>query len=111
MARPSRSVVLSLSVGVLVGSLATASALFAEGRREAATPAAAAAELVTAPFDIVDTAGSTYLLNRSTGQVWRLSFTEVQGNKYWYGMHVPTQQPGSFEDFQARIRREIASPK
>jgi hypothetical protein len=102
-------------MGVLVGTLATGTALFAQTKKnEPLLPPGAGAlpaDLTTAPFDIVDTAGSTYLLNRSTGQVWRLSFTEVQGNKYWYGMHVPTQQPGTFEDFQARIRREITTPK
>lgn len=106
---PSSSLMVALAAGVLVGSLSTATVLYAQ-KKEAATPVAPApiADLTTAPFEIVDTPGSTYLLNRTTGQVWRLSFTEVQGNKYWYGMHVPVQQPGSFEEFQARLRKELA---
>jgi hypothetical protein len=97
-----------LAVGVLCGSLATGSALYAQGKGAAPPAAAPVAGDPTAPFDIVDTPGSTYLINRATGQVWRLSFTDVGGNKYWYGMHVPVQQPGSFEEFQARVRKELA---
>ena len=110
----SRSLVGALTAGILVGSLSTATVLYAQKKESTGsntgTPIAPApvADYTTAPFEIVDTPGSTYLLNKTTGQVWRLSFTEVQGNKYWYGMHVPVQQPGSFEDFQARLRKELA---
>lgn len=97
--------VVALAAGVLTGSLLTATVLYAQ-KKDGAAPAPIA-DFTTAPFEIVDTPGSTYLLNRTTGQVWRLSFTEVQGNKYWYGMHVPVQQPGSFEEFQARLRKEL----
>jgi hypothetical protein len=99
-----RSSMVALAAGVLCGSLLTATVLYAQ-KSQAPAPVA---DYTTAPFEIVDTPGSTYLLNRTTGQVWRLSFTEVQGNKYWYGMHVPVQQPGSFEEFQARLRKELA---
>ena len=98
-----------LAAGVVVGCLATAGALFAEST--AKTPEKKdGLPLVdgNAPFDIVDTPGSTYLLNRTTGQVWRISFTDVGGNKYWYALHVPVQQPGSFEEFQTKLRRELA---
>lgn len=91
------------ALGLLVGTLGTAGALLADGPKKAEAPAEAAA-----PFDIVDTPGSTYLLNRATGQVWRVSFTDVRGNKYWYALHVPVQQPGTFEDFQVKIRKELA---
>lgn len=94
----------SLVVGVVVGSLATAGALFAQAKK----PDLPLLPDATAPFDIVDTPGSTYLLNRTTGQVWRISFTDVNGNKYWYALHVPVQQPGSFEEFQTKLRRELA---
>ncbi len=95
-----------LAAGVLVGSLATAGALFAQGTKKNVEPTPS---LETShPFEIVDTPGSTYLLNKNTGQVWRISFTDVGGNKYWYALHVPVQQPGSFEEFQTKLRRELA---
>jgi hypothetical protein len=98
-----------LAAGVLAGSLVTAGALFAEntgaGAKKDGLPPVPD---LNAPFDIVDTPGSTYLLNRATGQVWRISFTDVGGNKYWYALHVPVQQPGSFEEFQTKLRRELA---
>ena len=104
---PSGSLMVALATGVLAGSLLTATVLYAQKKDPAPQAPAPIADFTTAPFDIVDTPGSTYLLNKTTGQVWRLSFTEVQGNKYWYGMHVPVQQPGSFEEFQARLRKEL----
>lgn len=95
-----RSPLAALAAGLLLGTLTTAGALWAQAKKlDAIDP--------TVPFDIVDTPGSTYLLNRSTGQVWRISFTDVAGNKYWYALHVPVQQPGSFEDFQTKLRREM----
>ena len=98
-----------LAIGILVGSLASAGALFAQNatKKPEGLPALPITD-PTSPFDIVDTPGSTYLLNRSTGQVWRISFTDVGGNKYWYALHVPVQQPGSFDEFQAKLRRELA---
>ena len=99
----------SLAVGLVLGSLATAGALWAQtAKKDSATLSVIDQN---APFDIVDTPGSTYLLNRSTGQVWRISFTDVGGNKYWYALHVPSQQPGSFEEFQIKLRRELAGQK
>jgi hypothetical protein len=105
--RPPRTALAALATGLLIGSLATAGALYAQ-KKDAPVP-----PLVdtNAPFDIIDTPGSTYLLNRSTGQVWRISFTDVGGNKYWYALHVPSQQPGSFEEFQVKLRRELAGQK
>lgn len=99
-----------LTVGLLVGSLASAGALFAQSGG-AKKPEVSALPDPSAPFDIIDTPGSTYLLNRSTGQVWRISFTDVGGNKYWYALHVPVQQPGSFEEFQTKLRRELAGTR
>jgi hypothetical protein len=100
-----RSPFMLLAAGLIIGSLATAGGLYAQSKKDAPVfdP--------QAPFDIVDTPGSTYLLNRNTGQVWRISFTDVGGNKYWYALHVPSQQPGSFEEFQAKLRRELAGQK
>jgi hypothetical protein len=92
----------SLWVGVVVGSLLSAAALFAQNQKHAPTAA-----VEGQPFEIVDTPGSTYVLNKATGQVWRLSFTDVGGNKYWYGMYAPMEPASSFEDFRARVRREM----
>jgi hypothetical protein len=88
-------------MGVLVGALGTASLVSAQKR------GAPAATESPASFDIIDTPGSTYLLNRRSGQVWRLGFTEVAGVRHWFGTHVPVQQPGTFEDFQQRLKREL----
>jgi hypothetical protein len=101
----SRTPLLTLAAGVVIGTLATAGALFAETTNKKPEEPKIDGN---APFDIIDTPGSTYLLNRTTGQVWRISFTDVGGNKYWYALHVPVQQPGSFEDFQQKLRRELA---
>ena len=101
-----------LAAGVLAGSLVTAGALFADTAATTKKPdGTPIAGLPEGPFDIVDTPGSTYLLNRNTGQVWRISFTDVGGNKYWYALHVPVQQPGSFEEFQTKLRRELQGQK
>jgi hypothetical protein len=97
-----------LATGVIVGVLGTAGALYAQSK-PVSSPMAAPSPGVDAdghPFQIVDTPLSTYLLNKATGQVWRLSFTDVGANKYWYGMYAPMEPPGSYEDFRARLRRE-----
>jgi hypothetical protein len=90
-------------VGVVLGCLLTAAALVAQTKNSSSLPPQAEGQ----PFDIVDTPGSTYLLNKATGQVWRLSFTDVGGSKYWYGMYAPMEPPSSFEEFRARLRREM----
>jgi hypothetical protein len=107
MTRPSS---LAVVVGFVVGSLATGGALLAQSK-----PTASASPAPTVdggqPFEIVDTPGSTYVLNKATGQVWRLSFTDVGGNKYWYGMYAPMEPATSFEEFRARLRRELAEQR
>ena len=100
-----KSPLMFLATGVIFGVLVTAGALYAESK-PAPTPTPPAPEVSGQPFEIVDTPGSTYVLNKATGQVWRLSFTDVGGNKYWYGMYAPMEPPTSFEDFRARLRRE-----
>ena len=107
VSRGMRSPLATLAFGLVIGSLATAGGLYAQTKKDGAAPILDP----SAPFDIIDTPGSTYLLNRNTGQVWRISFTDVGGNKYWYALHVPAQQPGSFEEFQAKLRRELAGQK
>ncbi len=93
-----------LAVGVVIGALASASALFAQGKGTTTPPPS---EQTGQPFEIVDTPGSTFILNKATGQVWRLSFTDVGGSKYWYGMYAPMEPATSFEEFRARLRREL----
>jgi hypothetical protein len=95
-----------LAIGVVIGSLATGGALLAQAKPSSGQPTMQ--EGVGQPFEIVDTPGSTYVINKATGQVWRLSFTDVGGNKYWYGMYAPMEPATSFEEFRARIRRELA---
>lgn len=103
----SRSPLMLLAVGIIVGSFATAGALLAQSKPATTPPSSEFGQ----PFEIVDTAGSTYVLNKSTGQVWRLSFTDVGGNKYWYGMYAPMEPPTSFEEFRARVRKELAEQR
>lgn len=95
-----RSQRVSLAVGVAIGVLLTGGALLAQ--KQPAVP------VEGQPFEIVDTASSTFVLNKATGQIWRLSFTDVGGNKYWYGMYAPMEPPSSFEEFRARVRRELS---
>ena len=108
--KPLRSTLLFVVFGVAIGTT-FASVLFAQSKPRVEVPAdgLTATAPVTAPFDIVDTPGSTYLLNRSTGQVWRLGFTEVKGDRYWFGTHVPVQQPGTFEEFQQGLRKRLGT--
>lgn len=98
-----------LALGVILGSLVTGGALMAQSKPSTtSSPPSMPGSEAGQPFEIVDTPGSTYVLNKATGQVWRLSFTDVGGNKYWYGMYAPMEPATSFEEFRARIRRELA---
>jgi hypothetical protein len=101
----------SLVIGVLIGSLAAGGALLAQSKPSSSASISAPTAESGQPFEIVDTPGSTYVLNKATGQVWRLSFTDVGGNKYWYGMYAPMEPATSFEEFRARIRRELAEQR
>jgi hypothetical protein len=95
---------LTLCVGVVLGVLAVAPMLVAQtpkGNR------AAAKGWDGEPFEIVDTPSSTYLLNKKTGEVWRLSFTEIKGDRFWFGTYVPVEKPVTFETFQDRLRRRL----
>ena len=94
-----RSGWMALSLGVVLGGMAAGTYVYAQSARG---PGASAG-----PYRIVDTAGSTYLLNSQSGDVWRLGFTEVKGDRYWFGTHVPMQPQGTFEAFQAQLRRRL----
>jgi hypothetical protein len=96
-----RSLLLPLSAGVLVGALSTAGVLFAQ--RTPAPPAARGEPT----FQLVDTPGSTFLLNQGSGEVWRIGFTEVKGERYWFGTHVPLQEASTFDEFQQRLLRQL----
>lgn len=104
-----RSFVGALSLGLVAGVCLTGTMLYAQKsppkpqRKSVAVSSADSA----GPFDIVDTPGSTYLLNRRSGEVWRLGFTEVEGDRYWFGTHVPIQPASTFEDFQQRLHRQL----
>lgn len=95
-----KNVLLPLSAGVLAGALSMAGVLYAQR-----TPAAAAPQGEL--FQLVDTPGSTFLLNHQSGEVWRIGFTEVRGERYWFGTHVPLQEAGTFDEFQQRLLRHI----
>lgn len=101
----SHNALVMLSVGVIAGALLTAGMLSAQKRP--AAPAAVVAEGGEPPFQLVDTPGSTFLLNRASGEVWRIGFTEVRGERHWFGTFVPVQQPVTFEEFQQRLRRQL----
>lgn len=100
-----RSPRFTLALGVIIGVLVTAGALMAQAKPSSPN------ETSGQPFDIVESSNSTWVLNRATGQVWRLSFTDVGGNKYWYGMYAPMEPSSSFEEFRARIRKELGETR
>lgn len=102
----SRSALVMLSAGVIVGVLSTAGMLSAQKRSPAPAPVVEGSAGEPA-FQLVDTPGSTFLLNRTSGEVWRIGFTEVRGERHWFGTFVPVQQPVSFEEFQQRLRRQL----
>ncbi|MBN2361107.1 MAG: hypothetical protein JXR83_16750 [Deltaproteobacteria bacterium] len=68
------------------------------------TPQAGQAE---GDFTIVDTPQATLLLDRKSGNLWRVGYTEIAGVRYWFGTYVPREPPQSFADFQNRLRKEI----
>jgi hypothetical protein len=58
-------------------------------------------------FAIVDTPQATLLLDRKSGHLWRIGYTEIAGVRYWFGTYVPREPPQSFGEFQNRLRKEI----
>lgn len=103
----SQNALVMLSVGVIAGALLTAGMLSAQKRNPVPAAATSGEGVAEGPFQLVDTPGSTFLLNRASGEVWRIGFTEVRGERHWFGTFVPVQQPVSFEEFQARLRRQL----
>lgn len=105
----SRSFLGPLSLGLVAGVCLTGTMLYAQRSPSTTTrkSAPSSTEREGGPFDIIDTPGSTYLLNRETGEVWRLGFTEVEGDRYWFGTHVPIQPSSTFEEFQTRLHRQL----
>jgi len=58
-------------------------------------------------FSVVDTPQATLLLDRKSGNLWRIGYTEIAGVRYWFGTYVPREPAQSFADFQNRLRKEI----
>ena len=103
-----RSLLVGLSLGVLIGALGVGGALFAQDP----TPEMPSdPESAPGTYDIVDTSAATYLLDKEKGHVWRLGWTEVRGDRYWFGTFVPLQEPESFRDFQSRLQKLANQPR
>ena len=58
-------------------------------------------------YTIFDTPQATLLLDQKSGNLWRIGYTEVAGQRFWFGTYVPRQPPLSFTEFQNRLRKEI----
>lgn len=67
----------------------------------------AAGGTVEGDFTIFDTPQATLLLDRSSGELWRVGYTEVSGHRYWFSTYVPREPATSFGEFQNRLRKEI----
>jgi hypothetical protein len=104
--QPSRALLFGLSVGVLVGVLGAAGVVSAQRRGKTKAEEAPVPES-SESFELIDTPGSTFLLNTRSGQVWRIGFTEVRGERHWFGTYIPVQQPVTFEEFQQRLRTKL----
>jgi len=96
---------IGLTVGAFVGL--TLSVLL--GQSPVQTARAGNQEHTTGRYDIVDTPGSPFLLDRDSGQVWRLGFAEVKGDRYWFGTHVPLQEPTTFDAFQQSMKKRLGA--
>lgn len=99
----SRPWMVGLTVGVLAGALLTAGVVSAQ-RRGAPAPKPAAE---AASFELYDTPGSTFMLNKTSGEVWRISFTEVRGERHWFGAQVPMQPQTDFDTLQKRLHQKL----
>ena len=60
-------------------------------------------------FSVYDTPQATLLVDRSSGNVWRIGYTEVAGQRYWFGTYVPREPPTEFKEFQSRVHKAIRS--
>ena len=100
-----RSPRFTLALGAMVGVLVTSGVLFAQTKPTTSSSSSS----TDGQFEVVETADSTWMLNKATGQVWRLSFTDVGGHKYWYGMYAPMEPASSFEEFRARFRKNVGT--
>lgn len=98
----SRPWLVGLFAGVIAGAMLTAGLVSAQSNGSTHTPA------TDGNFTMYDTPGSTFLLNKKTGEVWRIGFTEVRGERHWFGTHVPLQPPQAFDAFQKRLRQKLS---
>jgi len=94
-------------VAALLGLLAAAA--FGVSRARAQVQQAAPAAAGDGDYTIFDTPQATLLLDRKSGNLWRIGYTEVAGQRFWFGTYVPRQPPVSFTEFQNRLRKEIRS--
>jgi hypothetical protein len=101
-ARPSARGLVVVVALVVVGALTFATMTSADPKQPPAAPSR---------YQIVDTAGSAFLLDTENGQVWRLGFTEVKGDRFWFGTYVPMQPPTPFEEFQESLRKRLGAAK
>ncbi len=69
--------------------------------------APAAAPEVEGDYMVFDTPQATLLLDKRSGKLWRIGYTEVAGQRYWFSTYVPREPPSSFADFQQRVRKAI----
>ena len=60
-------------------------------------------------FTIYDTPQATLLLDRASGNLWRIGYTEVAGQRYWFSTYVPREPAITFSEFQNRLRKEMRS--
>jgi len=63
-------------------------------------------------FVLFESPQATLLLDRRSGDLWRVGYTEVGGHHYWFSTYVPREPVTSFKEFQNRLRKEIrTAPK
>ena len=93
----------------LIAALVAVMALAATGTKRASAQMAqtAAPSSEDGDYTIFDTPQATLLLDRKSGNMWRIGYTEVSGQRYWFGTYVPREPPSSFADFQQRVRKAI----
>ncbi|MFH1808490.1 MAG: hypothetical protein ABIJ09_07090 [Pseudomonadota bacterium] len=96
-------------ITTLAAAVAALLILGAAGVQQASAQIAQKSSLPTEEGDytVFDTPQATLLLDRKSGNLWRIGYTEVGGQRYWFGTFVPREPPSSFADFQQRVRKAI----
>ena len=60
-------------------------------------------------YTVFDTPQATLLVDRKSGEVWRIGYTEVGTHRYWFSTYVPREPITTFSDFQNRLRKEMGN--